>query len=156
MPFYNHFLDWNGLEVDVQPAEPRRKKFRIWPYFVGQRIQLELRVKKVTPIEKNDLQFHFVEKMADEDKPRMVAPTFLPEQSTDHEKVFELRNGSRISGKGEVKYWLSSRGYNVDHEPIFSAEAISLDPMVIPLLVMISGPLLGFIFGLLLGLLLGS
>lgn len=156
MPFYNHFLDWNGLEVDVQPIEPRRKRFRIWPYFVGQRIQLELRVKKATPFEKNDLQFHFVEKMADEDKPRMVAPKFLPEQSTSHEKVFELRNGSRITGKGEVKYWLSSRGYNVDHEPIFSTEVINLDSLVIPLLVMVGGPLLGFIFGLLLGLLLGS
>ena len=156
MPFYNHFLDWNGLEVDVQPAGSRRKRVCIWPYFVGQRIQLELRLKKATPFEKNDLQFHFVEKMADVDKPRLVAPTFLPEQSTDHEKVFELRNGSRITGKGEVKYWLSSRGYNVDHEPVFSTEAVSLDSLVIPLLVIISGPLFGFVFGLLLGLLLGK
>jgi hypothetical protein len=156
MPLYNHLLEWNGLDIEVQPAEPWRKKIRFWPYFVGQRIQLELRVKMLTANEKSDLHFHLGEQMADVDKPRMIAPTLLPDQSTSREKIFSIQNGTRITGKGEVKYWVSNRGYNVDNEPIFTAETINLDSLIIPIILMVLGPLLVFLSGLILGLLLGS
>ena len=55
-----------------------------------------------------------------------------------------------------MKYWVSNRGYNVDNEPIFTGEAISLDPWIIPILLMILGPLIGFLGGLVLGLMIGG
>ena len=42
MPFYNHLREWNGVDIEVRPGEPWRRKIQFWPYFVGQRIQLEL------------------------------------------------------------------------------------------------------------------
>jgi hypothetical protein len=156
MPFYNHISNWNGLEIKVSPKNRWRKRFPFWPYFVGQQVELELHVRRKTPGIKDDGKFHLVEKMADEDKPRMVSLISLTGQVANQEKVFILQDSNRITGIGEIKIWLSNRGYNVDHEPIFVAEAISLDPLILPALLMLVGPLLGLIVGLLLGLLFGG
>lgn len=156
MPFYNHIDNWNGLEIEAFPSEPWRKRLSFWPFFVGQRVSLAIKVTKNTDFEKNDFNFHFVEKMSDEEKPKMIAPVLLPEESSNKEKVFHLQNGSRITAKGEIRYWVSNRGYNVDHEPIFAAEAVCLDALIIPSLFALIAPLLGFILGLIIGLMIGG
>jgi hypothetical protein len=153
MPFYNHLQNWNGLEIKALPINPWRKRFPFWPFFIGQRVELALKVTKQNSLGKNDLNFHLVEKMADEEKPKMIALVPQPTSSSDREKVFHLQNGSRITSQGEIRYWLSNRGYNVDNEPIFTAEAVCMDDLILPLLVAIIGPLLGFILGLIIGLL---
>jgi len=151
MPLYNTISNWNGLEIKVYPAESWRQKFRFWPYFVGQKVRLELVVKMTTDNEKNDMQFHIVAKMPDADKPRMIAPTVQTDSSNNRERKVSVENGSRIFGKGEIKYWVSNRGYNVDNEPIFSADAISMDSLIIPIILVIIGPVLGILCGLVLG-----
>jgi len=156
MPFYNHMQEWNGLEIVVSPVESWRKRICFLPYFVGQKIQLELRITKNTTSEDANLQFHLVEKMADVEKPRMIAPILSPDQSTNSEKLYTVQDVSRITGKGEIKYWLSTRGYNVEGEPIFSTEAITLDTLVIPITLMSIGPLIGFLCGLLVSLFLNN
>jgi hypothetical protein len=156
MPFYNHIPSWNGLEIEVSPKNPWRKKFPFWPYFVGQKVELELRVKNRIGDDPGNRKFHLVEKKTDEEKPRMVSLIPSPDQSIHPEKTFILEDSCRITGKGEIKIWLSNRGYNVDHEPIFVAEAISLDSLILPALLMFVGPLLGLVVGLLLGLLIGG
>lgn len=156
MPLYNYIPDWNGLEIYVKPAEPWRKRIRFWPYFVGQTVQLELVVKKSQAVGKGEIQFHLVEKIASMEKPRIVTLTNTPERSTNQEMTFIVQGGSKITGKGDIKYWVSNRGYNVDNEPIFSGEAISLDSWIIPILAMILGSLFFFLGGLFLGLILGG
>jgi hypothetical protein len=156
MPLYNNIPNWNGFEIEVHPAEAWRKKIRFWPYFVGQIIRLELVIKKSTDTGKGDIQFHVVEKMPDVEKSRIVTPRKIPERSTPQEMVFIVRGTGKITGKGEMKYWVSNRGYNVDNEPVFTAEAISLDSWIIPILLMILGPLIGFLGGLVLGLMIGG
>ena len=156
MPFYNHLKNWNGLEVEASPSNPWRKRFPFWPFFVGQRIQFDLKITKEVPFEKNDLSFHLVERMSKEEKPRMVAPHPLPEETSNTEKVFRMQNSSRITSTGEVRYWISNRGYNVDHEPIFAAEAVSLDSLIIPSLLALIIPLISFILGLVIGILLAG
>jgi hypothetical protein len=156
MPLYNNIPDWNGFEIQVKPVEPWRKRIRFWPYFVGQTVLLELVVKKSPAMPKGDLQFHVVEVMPDVEKPRIVTPTSLPERSIDREMMFIVRGSSRITGKGEVKYWVSNRGYNVDNEPIFTGEALNLDSWIIPILLMVLGPLIAFLSGLFFGLMMGG
>jgi len=151
MPFFNHNYEWNGLAIDVQPIEPWRKRYPFWPYFVGQRINLELSVSLPTETKASELQFHLVEKMPDQDKPRIIPPSLVPDRSAGGQLVFHIQNGSRITGKGEVKYWVSNRGYNVGHEPVFSTDAISLDSLIIPLIIAAVGPILGFLLGLVIG-----
>jgi hypothetical protein len=113
-------------------------------------------VKKPADEGMANFQFHMVEKMPGVEKPRIVAPKMDLERSTQEEAVFIVQDGSRITGKGEVKYWVSNRGYNVDIEPVFTAEVISLDTWVVPIMLMILGPLVGFLSGLVLGLILGG
>lgn len=156
MPLYHHLPDWNGLDVKAHPLEPWRKRFPFWPYFVGQKVRLELVVTKADQIEKGDLQFHLVEKKADDAKPTIIPLDLKPQPDSHNQKTLLLQGGSLITGKGEIKYWLSNRGYNVDHEPIFTAEAINLDLLVLPIALMLLGPLLGFLAGLVLGLVLGG
>ena len=156
MPLYNNLQNWNGLAIEVHPTETWRQKISFWPYFVGQFVRLELVVKKPADASQDSFQFHMVEKMPGVEKPRIVAPRMDPERSTQQEAVFIVQDGSRITGKGEVKYWVSNRGYNVDSEPVFTAEAISLDSWVIPIILMVLGPLVGFLSGLVLGLILGG
>lgn len=156
MPLYNHIPDWNGLEIEINPLETWRKRIPFWPYFVGQKIRLEVVITKATTIEEDDLQFHVVEKMADEAKPRIVTLAHQPDSAYDRGRVLVLENGSMITGKGDVRYWLSNRGYNVDHEPVFSTEAISLDMFIIPFILIVIGPFLGFLCGLILGLMIGG
>ena len=94
--------------------------------------------------------------MPDEDKPKMVALNVLHDQSTELKKILGNKNASRITGKGEVKYWVSNRGYNVEAEPIFSTEAISLNSLVIPIILMVLSPILGFFCGFILGFLVSN
>lgn len=155
MPLYNQLPNWNGLDIQAHPAEGWRKRIRFWPYFVGQKVQLELVIRKPTPIQKEDMQFHIVEKMADEAKPKIIATSTAPDSSESQEKCILVKDASKITAKGEIKYWLSNRGYNVDHEPIFTTEAVSLDTLIIPILLMVLGPILAFLGGLILGCLLG-
>ena len=156
MPLYNTIPNWNGFEIEVHPAETWRKRIRFWPYFVGQMIQLELVIRKSPEAASSTPQFHLVEKMPDVEKPRIVTPRKLAETSNPQETVFLLQGNSRITGKGEVRYWISNRGYVVDSEPIFAAEAVSLDSWILPILIIILGPLLGFLSGLILGLIIGG
>lgn len=156
MPFYNHLENWSGLEIEAVPSSPWRKRFPFWPFFVGQMIQFELRVTKEGNFEKDDLKFHLVEKMTGEEKPKIVTLTQIRDSSTTKRIVFCLQNGSKVTSKGDVRYWLSNRGYIVENEPIFTAEAISLDSLIIPALFALLGPLFGFIVGLILGLILGA
>lgn len=156
MPLYNTILNWNGFEIEVHPAESWRKRIRFWPYFVGQLIQLELVIMKFPEAASNDPQFHLVEKLPDVEKPRIVTPRKLAETSTPQKSNFLFQASSRITGKGEVRYWISNRGYVVDSEPIFAAEAVSLDPWILPILIIILGSLLGFISGFILGLIVGG
>ena len=155
MPFYNQNFEWNGLAIQVQPLETWRKRYPFWPYFVSQHIHLELRIKVPADFDRSELQFHLVEKMSDQDKPRIIPAAYKPSVSSNRELVFSIQNSGRITGKGEVKYWVSNRGYNVDHEPVFSAEIVSLDSWILPLIVMSVGPILGFLLGLVIGLLIG-
>ncbi len=156
MPLYNNLPSWNGFTIEVHPVDTWRRRIRFWPYFVGQIIQLELVVIRSKNTEKDDLQFHLVEKMPDVEKPRIIAPKRIMERCTPQESVFIIQETSKITGKGEVKYWVSNRGYNVDSEPVFTTEAISLDSWVIPILLMILGPLIGILCGFVLGLIVGS
>lgn len=156
MPLYHHLSDWNGLDIKAYPLEPWRKRAPFWPYFVGQKVRLELVVTKAGQIEKGDLQFHVVEKKADEAKPTIIPLEPKSQADTQKQRTLLLQCGSLITGKGEIKYWLSNRGYNVDHEPIFTAEAINLDLLVLPIALMVLGPMLGFLAGLVLGLVLGG
>ena len=156
MPLYNHILNWNGLDVQIYPSETWRKRIPFWPYFVGQRIRLEVHVTKTEIFEQGDLQFHAVEKLAGEAKPRIVPLSLESGPASDQKMVFSLENAGIITGGGEVKYWLSNRGYNVDHQPIFTADVINPDTFVIPFIFMVLGPLLGFLSGLVLGLVVGS
>lgn len=156
MPLYHHLPDWNGLNVKALPLEPWRKRLPFWPYFVGQKVRLELVITKTGQIEKGDLQFHVVEKKADEAKPTIIPLDLKPQEDSQNQKTLLLQNSSLITGKGEIKYWLSNRGYNVDQEPIFTAEAINLDLLVLPIALMVLGPLLGLLAGLFLGLVLGG
>jgi hypothetical protein len=156
MPLYHHLQDWNGLDVRAFPLESWRKKFPFWPYFVGQKVRLELHVAKPSVFEKSDLQFHMVEKIAGETKPTILALNTSQEQASGNHRVFYLESGSLITGKGEIRYWLSNRGYNVDHEPVFTAEAINLDSFIVPIALMILGPLLGFLAGIVVGLVVGG
>ncbi len=156
MPLFHSLLNWNGLDIKAHPLEPWRKRFPFWPYFVGQKVHLELVITKSSQIETADLQFHIVEKMADESKPKIIPLTIQSQVASEYERTLLLENSSLITGRGEIKYWLSNRGYNVDHEPIFTADAISLDPLVLPIAMMVLGPLLGFLAGLVLGLVLGG
>ena len=156
MPLYNNISNWNGLEIQVNPLEQWRKKIPFWPYFIGQKIQLEIVISKPGTFEKVDLQFHAVEKMASESKPRIISLIPKPDLSSDQIRVFSLENGSMITGGGTIQYWLSNRGYNVDSDPIFTTEAINLDSFVIPFLLLLIGPFLCFLGGLVLGLLMGS
>jgi len=156
MPLYNITPNWNGFEIEVYPAETWRKRIRFWPYFVGQLIRLELVIKKSTDVTSNDPQFHLVEKMPDVEKPRIVTPRKIPERSTPQEAVYVVQGSSRITGKGEIRYWVSNRGYVVDSEPVFAGEAVSLDSWILPILIMILGPLIGFLSGFILGLIIGG
>jgi len=156
MPFYNHLENWNGLEIQASPISSWRKRFPFWPYFVGEKIQIELKASKKEGYEANDLKFHLVEKLSNEEKPRIVMPRLLSKESNGKVKVFNLENPPRAISKGEVRFFLSNRGYIVDSEPIFAAEIIYLDSLVIPSLLILVGPILGFLFGLVLGLLLGG
>jgi hypothetical protein len=156
MPLYNHLKNWNGLDIEAVPAGSWRRRFPFWPFFVGQRVQFLIRVAKKRGVEKDDLSFHFVEKMAEEEKPRMIALALLEKDSSDNEKVFFLQNGSKITSSGEIRYWLSSRGYNVEGEPVFAAEAVCLDSLIVPSLFALIGPILGLILGLIIGLLIGG
>jgi hypothetical protein len=113
-------------------------------------------VSKGDSFEISDLSFHLVERMPKGEKPRMVALQPLKEETLVHEKVFFLQNGSRISSSGEIRYWVSNRGYNVDSEPIFTAEVLSLDSMVIPLIVAFVIPLFCFLLGLILGIMIAN
>lgn len=156
MPLYHHLPDWNGLDVKAYPLEPWRKRIPFWPYFVGQKVCLEMVVTKSSQIEKVDLQFHVVEKMSDEAKPKIIPLDIKSQVGSQTQRILLLESSSLITGKGEIKYWLSNRGYNVDHEPIFTAEAINLDLLVLPIALMVLGPLLAFLAGLVLGLALGG
>lgn len=156
MPFYNHLENWNGLEIQASPISSWRKRFPFWPYFVGEKIQFELKISKKEGFEENDLKFHLVEKMSEEEKPLIVNPRMLPKESSGKVMVYKLENPPRAISKGEVRFWLSNRGYIVDSEPIFAAEIIYLDSLVIPSLLILVGPFLGFLFGLVLGLLVGG
>jgi hypothetical protein len=154
MPFYNHKFDWNGLNIQTHPLEAWRKRYNFWPYFVGQQVKLELRVQFPEGTDPNNVQFHLVEKMSEQAKPSIIPVTVQTTSSTNNVLVYIIQNSSRITGKGEVKYWLSNRGYNVDSEPIFSAEAVNPDTWILPLITILIGPLIGFLFGLVVGLLL--
>jgi len=156
MPQFNHLHDWHGLDIQVFPAERWRQKLRFWPYFVGQKARLLLKIRKPTGIEAADTHFYIVEKMPDAPKPRIVTP-LIPQQSPlQTEMDVAVDDVSRITGKGELRYWLSTHGYTAEGEPIFTAEAINLDVMILPLMVMLLGPMLGCIVGYLLGLMAGS
>lgn len=156
MPLYHHLSNWSGLQIKVRPLENWRKKVPFWPYFVGQKTRLELVITKPTAIEKTDLQFHIVEKMGEEAKPKIIELILSPQITSEGERTLYLDSGSLITGKGELKYWLSNRGYNVDHDPIFTAEVINLDTFIIPIALMLLGPLLGFLAGLIFGLLISG
>jgi hypothetical protein len=156
MPLYHHLPDWNGLDIKALPLESWRKRFPFWPYFVGQKVRLELVVTKAGQIEKGDLQFHGVEKMENEAKPTIISLSLKSQVDSQNQRTLELQSSSLITSKGEIKYWLSNRGYNVEHEPIFTTEAINLDLLVLPIALMVLVPLLGFLAGLVLGLVLGG
>ena len=156
MPLYHHLQDWNGLDVTAHPLEIWRKRFPFWPYFVGQHVRLELLITKPDGISQADLQFHVVEKMADEAKPKIIALSPGPQGKLENQVTLCLQGSSLITGEGEIKYWLSNRGYNVDHEPIFTAKAINLDSLVIPIALTVLGPMLGFLAGLVIGFVLGG
>lgn len=156
MPFYNHLKNWRGLEIQASPISPWRKRFPFWPYLVGEEIQFEIRVAKKAAFEPNELNFHLVERISEEEKPRIVTLQLVPEASTKDVKVFHLQQGTRVIAKGEYRFWLSDRGYIVDDEPLFAAEAVYLDSLVIPSLIVLVGPIFGFLLGLVLGLLLGG
>jgi hypothetical protein len=156
MPLYHHLPDWNGLDIKALPLESWRKRFPFWPYFVGQKVRLELIVTKAGQIEKGDLQFHGVEKMGNEAKPTIISLSLKSQVDSQNQRTLELQSSSLITSKGEIKYWLSNRGYNVEHEPIFTTEAINLDQLVLPIALMVLVPLLGFLAGLVLGLVLGG
>ena len=156
MPLYNHIPDWNGLEIEVHPLETWRRRIPFWPYFVGQKVRLEVIITKKAVIDKVDLQFHVVEKMAGENKPKIVSLILKSNPTSVREKVFSFEEGSLITGRGEIRYWLSNRGYNVDHEPVFAAEAINPDSFIVPFILMVVGPILGFLGGLILGLVIGG
>jgi hypothetical protein len=156
MPLFNNIPNWNGFEIEVRPAETWRQKVRFWPYFVGQIIQLELVFKKTSGVGVDNLQFHIVEKMPDLDKPKIIAPRAIQDRLTPQEAVFSIQDSSKITGKGEIRYWVSNRGYNVDNEPVFTTEAICLDTLVIPTILVIIGPMIGFLSGLVLGLIIGG
>lgn len=153
MPFYNHNLDWNGLTFQAQPLEVWRKKCNYWPYFVGQQVKLELRVHFPEGTDPTNAQFHLVEKMSEQAKPGIIPVVIETTSSTNNEFVYRVQNSSRITGKGEIKYWISNRGYNVDSEPIFSAEAVNPDTWILPLITILIGPMIGFLLGLVIGLL---
>jgi hypothetical protein len=156
MPLFNHIPNWNGLEIEVHPGETWRKKIRFWPYFIGQVIRFELVIRNGPDQGKAERQFHIIEKMPDVEKPKIITPRLVPERSAQQNTVFTVQGSSKITGKGEIKYWLSNRGYVVDSEPVFSAEAISLDSWVIPIILLVLGPLIGFLSGLALGLIIGG
>jgi hypothetical protein len=156
MPFYNCLNDWNGLRIKASPLNPWRKRFPFWPFFVGQRVQIKLTIKKMETFKGNDLSFHLVEKLSDDGKPRMVSLQPVPEETTRAGKVFCMDAGSRITSSGEIGYWVSNRGYNVDNEPIFTTEAISFDSLVIPLIVAFVIPLFCLLLGLILGMMIAG
>ncbi len=156
MPFYNHLRNWNGLDIEVSPINPWRKRFPFWPYFIGQEIQFELKVIKKGAFEKDDLNFHLVERMTEEEKPRMISPTLVAEESSSNVKFFRLQNSGRVTAKGEVRFWLSNRGYVVENEPIFAAEVVYLDSLIIPSLLVLVGPFFCLLLGLILGLLIAG
>ena len=156
MPFYNHLKNWHGLEIQAAPINPWRKRFSFWPYFVGQEILFEIRVSKNSPVDPNDLNFHLVARLSEEEKPRIITPRLVSAVSTRDVKVFHLQKGIRVIAKGEYRFWLSDRGYIIDDEPLFAAEAVYLDSLVIPSLLVLVGPIFGFLLGLVLGLLLGG
>ena len=153
MPQFNNNPNWHGLEIEVHPLERWRQRFRFWPYFVGQKIQLELKIRNSSGGKLNDVKFYVVERMAGADKPKILTPNVSTAESFSKESVFQVKNSSRVTAKGEVKYWVSNQGYNVDSDPIFTAEVINLDSVIIQLLMTTIGPILGFIAGLLIGLL---
>ena len=153
MPFYNHNYEWNSLVFDIQPMESWRKRYPLWPYFVGQRINLELSISTPKGIEDRDLQFHLVEKKPDEDKSRIIPLNLVTDRPTGQSLMLQVQNGSRITGKGEIRYWVSNQGYNVGPVPVFSADIISLDSLIIPMIIAVIGPALGFLLGLVIGIL---
>ena len=156
MPFYNYINNWNGLEIQASPISRWRKRFPFWPYFVGEKIQFELKVNKLGGYEANDIKFHLVEKMSEEEKPRILMPRLLATESNDKIKIYNLENPPRVISKGEVRFWPSNRGYIVESEPVFAADVIYMDTLVIPSLLVLVGPFLGFLIGLVLGLLVGG
>jgi hypothetical protein len=156
MPQFNKLSNWKELEIEVHPAESWRKILRFWPYFVGEKVQLELIVRKFAGISKEDLNFHLVEKLPDDSKPRIIKPTIIQNPSSNTAITLSIPNVSRITGKGEMKYWVSNQGYQVSGEPIFTAEAINLDSFIIQIILMTVGPIACLLAGLVLGLLLGG
>jgi hypothetical protein len=156
MPQYLPKSNWNGLDIAVTPVEKWRQRLRFWPYFVGQQVILELTITKNPEFDNGDLKFYVVEKMPDADKPLIIPPAILLKEGFGDEVTLTVQDSSRISGKGEVKYWVSNHGYNLDSGPIFTAEVLNLDSVIIQILLMTVGPLLGFFAGLVLGLLSGN
>ncbi len=153
MPTYNSPIQWNNLEIEISPADPWRKRLRFWPFFVGQKIELELRIKGLAALEKPEQPFHIVAKLPDENQPRIITPILAADPVDNRVTIAHINGQRRIIGKGEIKYWISNRGYNVDNDPIFIAEAINLDSMIVQVLAMAIGPFFCFIAGLVLSLL---
>ncbi len=156
MPQYLPKSNWNGLSIEVIPVEKWRQRFKFWPYFVGQKVLLELTITKNHDYDNGDMKFYVVEKMPDAEKPLIIPPAILPKESSGDALTLTLQESSRISGKGEVKYWVSNHGYNLDSGPIFTAEVLNLDSVIIQILMTTVGPVLGFLAGLILGLVFGN
>jgi len=156
MPQFNNLSNWKGLDIEVQPTQSWRKIIRFWPYFVGQNVHLDLIVRRLAGTSKEDINFHLVEKMPDDAKPRIIKPSTIPNESLNAAIMLRVPKPSCITGKGEVKYWVSNQGYQVSGDPIFTAEAINLDSFIIQILLMTVGPIACLLAGLVLGVLLGG